>query len=289
MFLNRGWLIARGLTHALETGNESEYDRLNFTAATQPLAKAELVCLGVVKKVTASVVQFQFRFRALSGAVPLRNGDPVAWSYNQPIKPGKKQDLAPELYLHLAQKQKFTPYTLLERNVLTVESAVVAPDEAGGWRLSLTDQSTVAPGSAYTEWGQFLEWTPAAALQRLAKQTPGPLDLDTELQEEVVIRDYAIGASGKGDEPGQTSYPITAGVLSLHAIVGPGVEGIALKKGLDELREVKENRPPLYGLMHYERCRLVLQALTRFGSAGPEYLTISTEKMDKKALLRELF
>ncbi len=62
-----------------------------------------------------------------------------------------------------------------------------------------------------------------------------------------------------------------------------------MKKGLDDLRKPKKARPPLYGLMHYERCRLVLQPLSTFGPSGPEYLTISAEKVDKAALLRELF
>jgi hypothetical protein len=41
--------------------------------------------------------------------------------------------------------------------------------------------------------------------------------------------------------------------------------------------------------MHYERCRLVFQPLSVFNENGPEYLTISQEKVDKAALLRELF
>jgi len=285
LFLNRGWLIARGLSHALETENEKEYDRLNLTPATQPLASAEVVCLGVVKKVTAAVVQFQFRFRALTASAPVKSGDPLAWSFNQPVK---SKEFPPEAYLHLSQKQKFTPFSLLERKIITVQNAVVVPDEAGGWRLALTDQSTVTPGKAFADWAQFLNWTPAPALERLAKQTPGPLDLDTELQEEVVLRDYEIGASSDGDEPGQTIYPITAGHMSLQAIVGPPVEGKTLKKGLDDLRKLKKT-PPLYGLMHYERCRLIFQALTTFGKNGLEYLTISPEKVDKAALIRELF
>lgn len=83
LFLNRGWLIARGLSHALETGNEKEYDRINLTPNTQPLASADLVCMGVIKKVTASLVQFQFRFRAVTASGPVKAGDAVAWSFNQ--------------------------------------------------------------------------------------------------------------------------------------------------------------------------------------------------------------
>ena len=286
LFLNRGWLVARGLSHALETNNEKEYDRINITPTTQPLASADLVCLGAVKKVTAAVVQFQFRFRAIKAGGPVKPGDAVSWSFNQSVK---NKDIAPETYLHLSQKQKFTPFTFLEKKVQTVQNAVVSPDDAGNWRLSLTDQSTVTPGAPFGGWAEFLNWTPQPAMERLAKVSPGPLDLDTELQEEVVLRDYEIAAPEDGDEPGQTVYPVTTGTLAFRAIVGPGVEGKSLKKGLDDLRKLKKNRPPLFGLMHYERCRLVLQPLTTFGASGPEYLTISPDKVDKAALLRELF
>lgn len=285
LFMNRGWLLAKGLSHALEKGDEKEFDRLNLTPTTQPLANIELVCLGAVKKVTAAVVQFQFRFRALTASGAVKAGDAVSWSFNQPVK---NKDFPPEAYLHLAQKQKFTPFGLLERKVVTVANAVVSPDDAGNWRVALNDASTVVPGKAFTEWDRFLSWAPAGPLERLARQSPGPLDLDTELQEEVVVRDYEIGAAADGDEPGQTVYPITAGPLALHAIVGAPAEGKALKKNMDDLRRLRQS-PPLFGLMHYERCRLVFQPLSTFPASGPEYMTISQEKVDKAALLRALF
>jgi hypothetical protein len=241
--------------------------------------------VGVTKKVTA-VAQFQFRFRALRASGAVKPGDALAWTYLQQVK---NKDFPPEAYLHLSQKQKFTPISFLDRTIATVQSALIVPDEVGGWRLALTDQSTVTFGGAFTNWAQFLTWTPAPALERLAHQTPGPLDLDTELQEEVVVREYEIGSPVDGDEPGLTVYPITSAHREFQALVGAGVEGKALRNGLDGLRKVGKKRPPLYGLMHYERCRLVLQVLSSFGPDGPEYLTISPEKVDKGALLRAMF
>lgn len=284
LFLNRGWLVARGLTHALETGDETEFDRLNLTPTTQPLPSAELVCLGVVKKVTASLAQFQFRLRAVVGSGPVKPGDAVSWSFNHAVK---IKDLPAESYLHLSQKQKFTPSVFLDRKVLAVKNALVVADGAG-WRLALGEQSTVTPGDPFTAWEPYLSWTPAAVRERLAAVTPGPLDLDTELQEEVVFRDYSIGDPVDGDEPGQAVYPVVAGRFDLRAVVSAANEGKAVRKRLDDLRDA-EARPPLFGLMHYERCRLVLQPLTTFPSGAPEYLTISTEKVDRAALLRELF
>ncbi len=74
---------------------------------------------------------------------------------------------------------------------------------------------------------------------------------------------------------------------TFDAIASPGAEGKALKKSLEELRK-KKTRPPLFGLMHYEMCRLMLQPLAVFGKTGPEYLTLSDEKLDRKELLKAL-
>jgi hypothetical protein len=202
------------------------------------------------------------------------------------VKPG--QDIPPEGFLHLPQKQKFALTALLERKAIAVTSATVSGEDAEFARLSLTEASTVALGEPFADWGRYLAWSPDAALARLGTHAAGPLDLETELQEEVVLRDYEIGAPAAGDEPGQTAYPITAGHLALHAVVGAGVEGKALKKGLDDLRKLKKARPPLFGLMHYERCRLVLQPLATFPASGPDYVTISKESVNKATLLKAL-
>jgi hypothetical protein len=202
-----------------------------------------------------------------------------------PIKPGV--EIPPEAFLHLPQKQKFTPFVLLDRKTVTIEQAALVPDEIGGGRLSLTEQSTVAPGPAFNQWDRYLEWLPEAAVERIRMHFPGPLDLDTELQEEVVLRGYEIGTPEETDAPGQIGYPVTAGNLTLTAVTGSEVEGKTLRKNLDDLRKLKKPRPPLYGLMHYERCRLMFQPLTAFG-AEPDYLTISKENVNKAALLKAL-
>jgi hypothetical protein len=40
--------------------------------------------------------------------------------------------------------------------------------------------------------------------------------------------------------------------------------------------------------MHYERCKLVFQPLATFNQNGPEYLSISSENIDKGVLLKAL-
>jgi hypothetical protein len=285
-FLNRSWLIGRGLSHALQTNNEKEYDRLNWSPPTVAAPVFEAVCLGVVKKIAADAfVAFDFRLRAITEAAPIRLGQKLTWSAVFPLKAG--MDIPAEGFLHLPQKQKFAPNLFLEKKAITFHGAAVSTDESAG-RVTLSDQSKVTLGASFSQWQQFLDWSPAPALGRLKAHKPGPLDLDTELQEEVVLRDYQVGTAEDGDEPGQTVYPVSAGTLQLHAIAGASAEGEALKKGIDDLRKLKKECPPLFGLVHYERCRLVFQPLTSFGSDGPDYLTISKESINKAALLKAM-
>ncbi|AWM41864.1 hypothetical protein GobsT_70190 [Gemmata obscuriglobus] len=285
-FLNRAWLLSRGMIHALDASDEKEYDRLTWAPPSQPLPAVEVVNLGVVKKVAENAfAMFEFRLRAVADAGPIKAGQKVSWSTVFPLK--KDQDIPPEGFLHLPQKQKFSPFLFLERTSLNVTNAAVSGDEVGGWKLSLTDQSTVTVGKPFAQWDRYLQWSAPAAAERLAKHAAGPLDLDTELQEEVVIRDYDIGKPGDGDEPGQTVYELTAGRLKLHAVVGANPEGKALRAAFEEVRKAKVPNPPLFGVMHYERCRLVLQPLTTF-AGGPDYITISKENVNKAALLKAM-
>ena len=285
-FLNRTWILSRGMAHALATNNEKEYDRLTWSPPVQPLPTVEVVCLGAVKKVAAKAfVMFDFRLRALADSGPVKAGQPLSWSAVFPIRPGA--DIPPEGFLHLPQKQKFAPFLFLEKKTLVIQNATVTGDESGTARLTITEQGTLVQGKPFADWDRFLAWSPTTVLDRLAKHTPGPLDLETELQEEVTLHDYDIGAPTEGDEPGQTAYPITAHGLAVRAVVGAGVEGKALKQAMDELRKLKKNRPPLFGLMHYERCRLVFQPLTTF-DGSPDYITISKENVNKAALLKAM-
>src|SRR5262245_45046490 len=284
-FLNRTWVLSRGMAHALQTNDEKEYDRLTWSPPVQPLPAIDVVCLGVAKKVAEKTfVAFEFRLRAVADTGPVKAGQRLSWSAVFPIKKG--QDIPAEAFLHLPQKQKFAPFILMEEKTLTVTNANVSGDAASGWRLALTDQSTVTLGKPFMDWGRFLSWAPETALERVVNHKPGPLDLETELQEEIVLRDYEIGKPTDGDEPGQTAYPITAGNLAFHAVVGAAAEGKALKQNLDDLRK-RKNLPALFGLLHYERCRLVFQPLTTF-TGTPEYITISKEKVDKASLLKSM-
>jgi hypothetical protein len=299
-FLNRAWLLSRGLAHAMETGDDSEFDRLLWTPASEALDRLEVVTLGVAKKVAAGAfVAFEFRLRAVN-CTPhpqplspkgreepskLKEGQRLTWSCVFPIKAGV--DIPPEGFLHLPQKQKFNASIFLDKKVLSISKAALAVDESGNGRISLGDASTVTAGAEFKDWERFLSWDTAAAVERIRSHEPGPLDLEVEMQEEVVLQDWELQEPKEREEEKQWSYPVVAGPIPFEAIVSQGIEGKALRTKLEEQRK-KKRRPPLFALMHYEKCRLVLQPLTLFGKNGPEYLTISDEKLERAALLKAL-
>jgi hypothetical protein len=285
-FLNRAWLLSRGLARALAEKDEAAWDRLLWMPASEPVDAVAIVTLGVGKKVaTGAFVAFEFRLRTLAPAGRLPAGQRLTWSCVFPIKPGS--DIPAEGYLHLPQKQKFNPSIFLDKKVLIIAQAAVAVDEWGNGRLSLGDASKVSVGDDFDDWERFLDWDGAAALKRIQAQQPGPLDLDIEMQEEVLLREWDLQDAADRDDS-QWAYPLAAGPLVFDAVVSKSLEGQALRARLEEQRKKKKNRPPLFGLLHYEKCRLVLQPLTFFGKDGPEYLTISDESIDRAALLKAL-
>lgn len=284
-FLSRAWLLSRGLSHALQRTDEKEYDRLTWSPPQQPVPQVDVVCLGAVKRVSpGAFVAFEFRLRAISDAAPIKAGQRLVWSTVFPLKSGL--DIPAEGFLHMPQKQKFTTNVLLDQKSFSITAANLARDDSGD-RLTLTEQSTLVATGKFTDWLRFLEWSPTAAVERIRKHSAGPLDLDTEMVEEIVLRDYTIGKEEDGDSPGQTIYPIIGGKYQFSAVASSAADGKPLREQLKELRKLKKNKPPLYGLLHYERCRLTFQPLTTFGPE-PDYLPISKENINKAALLKAL-
>jgi hypothetical protein len=286
-FLTRAWLLSQGLLRALRKDDEKEFDRLlrSPLVGGVPVAQVEVVTLGVARKVVpGSFCAFDFRLRCLGPAGPLAAGGRLLWSCLIPLKPGTQ--IQPEALLHLSQKQGFKPQVFLEGKTITLSEVTVTPDEAGGARLTLGEGSKVTAGKGFTDWERFRAWGPAPALQRLRAYRPGPLDLDVELSEEIVLHDWKAGAPEVEDE-GQVVYPVTVGRATFHAVASPGEDGEPLRQALDGLRK-QTNPPPLFALLHYERCRLVLQPLATFGPDGMAYLTLSRDKVNMASLLKAM-
>jgi hypothetical protein len=283
-FLTRAWLLCQGLARALRMNNEGQFDRLMRTPTGKLVERIEVVTLGVARKIVPGACVFDFRLRTLTPADPVEADGRLGWSCVFPVPPNS--DVPPEGYLMMAQKQGFKADVFLAGKVLTITNSMITPDKVGGGRITLSEQSTVAAGPTFSDWERFQLWEPAGVIKRLRDHQPGPLDLDIELQEEVVLHDWQIGRAVEEDA-GQHVYPIVSRGVTFHVVIGPGVENKPLRQTLDRFVK-KKNLPPVFALLHCERCRLVLQPLSVFGTAGPESLTKSKEKVNMAALLKTL-
>jgi hypothetical protein len=231
--------------------------------------------------------------RAVGAGGPVAVGTPIVWSCVFP--PGKK-NIPAEAYLHLPQPQKFTPKSLLDRAVYTItECAISRGEPGGGVRLMLGPKSTVTAGKKHTDWAPHLATDWGAIRARVAAHRVSPLELDVELQESVVLPEWQVGAPEKRDDD-KVAYPIAAGSRQFEVVTAKGAGDQELVAALEAARKAGKGkgkkpaagRGPLFGLMHYERCKLVLQPLAIFGDDGPEYLTISNEKFSVSSLVGSL-
>lgn len=286
-FLNRSWLLARGLLRAYRENDEAALQRLLWTAPTRPVARVDVVTLGVVKKVAlGAFCAFEFRLRAVSNDEGIAAGTPLTWSAVFPIKPDN--EIPPEGFLHLPHEQKFTAHAFLEKRVITLEKVQFAREDPAAGRITLTKESTVRAGEPFAEWPRFLTWDVTSVAERFGRHEANPFELEVELHEEAVLDDWQLGSAGDATADGRIVTPLAWRGLTFDATLSASVEGDATRKALAELGKKKRSRPPLYGLLHGESCRFVFQPLTTFESDGPKYLTISDEAIDRKSLLKAL-
>src|SRR5579862_8686906 len=217
-FLNRSWILARGLSRAITTNDAAAFSRLLLAPATTPIKRLEVASLGTGKRIvrSTSTCAFEFRLRVLADAPPVAAGQRLVWSclfsYNS--------SFPAEAFLHLPQPQKFLPRMFCEPNCLVIEKAAVALDDSGGGRLVLGPDSTVMSKGDDVPWDRYLDFDPAAAAARLRAHKPGPLDIEVELQEEVVLKSWTLGKPAeRPGRPDQIVYPLKTAALEFDAVV----------------------------------------------------------------------
>jgi hypothetical protein len=284
-FLGRTWLLASAMRKALEQNDHAALHGLMATPPTQPVEKIKAVTLGVGKRVVPNTVaSFEFRLRAVEDAADIKAGQPLLWSCVFPLRQGL--DLPAEAFLHLPQKQKFKPSLFLEKNVIEITQCAISRPPTSSARLTLSDASAVQAGAAFQAWEPFWKWTPAQAAARLDQYQPTPLDLEIELQDEVFLNDWAPGPKSSSDE-GYDQLALTSAHLAYSARLDRGPSGVPLHGVMTRLAE-RKNRPPLFGIAHYEACKIVFQPLTALGKDGPEYLTVSPDKISQAELVKAM-
>jgi hypothetical protein len=234
--------------------------------------------------VPGAFASFDFRLRAVEAAGPVAAGEPIVWSFVFPMR--KDLDLPAEAFLHLPQKQKFRPSVLLEKKVVEVAKCAVSRQGGGAARLTLGDASEVTAGAAFDDWQSFWKWAPKDAAARLAKHRPTPLDLEIELQEELFVEKWEAGERQSSDE-GYDVLRLATGHLPLAARLDRGPSGVPLTATMTKLAKAKR-RLPLFGVAHYEACAVMFQPLTALGKDGPEYLTVSPDKISQAELVKAM-
>ena len=282
-FLNRAWMLSQGMLRALEQNDLEHWQQLTTSVGGREFEAVEVVTLGVMKRVVPnSFVAFEFRLRTVSPRPDLAVGTPLVWSNIFPL--AGKTNVPPEAYLHLPLPQKFKAADFLKGRVVTLGPVKISDDG----RLSLTAESTLALGSEpFDDWQDYLHWDMQAAFTRLQNYRPGPFDLEVDLQEEIVLRDWRIDEPEEVPREAQLRYPFNTPQGTYYCTVASGPENLVLAETLKKMKSAR-SRPPVFGTLHYEMCRFVFQPLTLFKETGPEPLMLSKEKFDPRTLVKAL-
>lgn len=284
-FLGRAWLLAEAMRRAIDAGDQESLNRLLVTPAAQPVAKLSLVTVGVSKRVVpGAFASFEFRLRSIGAAGPLTDREPLVWSCVFPLR--KDLELPAEAFLHLPQKQKFKPSMLLEGRRVEVSRCAVSAQPGSASRLVLGEASELTGGAEFDDWASLVRWDMRDAAARLEQHRPTPMDLEIELQEEVVVSDWCPGERHETDE-GYDLLPIESNHLPFEVRLDRGPSGVPVRDLVTKMA-AKKDRPPLYGIVHYESSRLILQPLSAMAEKGIEYLTVSRDKISQAELVKAM-
>jgi hypothetical protein len=290
-FLHRSWMLARGIAKGIREKSDRILGSLllSGSGAPQPAASLEVVTLGVLKRTVANACTFDFKLRVVGATDRALVGRGLTFS----LVFVRKEKVPAEAYLMLPQPQKFMPKIFRDGKTVKIQGAAVLFDERGGGRLLLGPKSTLAEGGVHSGWEPLFTFDPAAALERVRRHAPGPLDLAVEMQEEVVLSDLKLGAEPIRSGDGRRDYALTAaGGLVFDAAIADGPDGekmlARLRAGIKPSKDKDKEQPLLYGLAYCEFGRMVLLPLSLLKKAGPDLITLSDEKLDKAALLKTL-
>ena len=282
-FLNRSWLLCKGMEAAIQRSDSKQLDQLLWTAGTKKKKSLTLVCLGIVKKVSANnFCAFEFRLRD-----PKKN-TPYTWSCVFPLR--KNTQVPAEGFLHLPQKQKFAPSILVEGKLIEFKNFSITESETGATRIRLEEKSTVNVTQPFENWQSLIAWDTQAAIKRIKDHSTSPFDVDVELQEEVWLNEYSISESRTTAEPPRQIWPIACGQLKFAATLTNSKDSqpaaTAIRK---EAKQKKPNRP-MFGLVHYSVGELVMQPLSIFIEKENrlDYISLSKDSINKAALLSAL-
>jgi len=286
-FLNRAWLLCKGIVHSIKNKDEQRLAELNWTPSNEPVEMLKVVTLGVVKRVSlGAFCAFDFRLRVIESSSDAVKHCPLSWSCVFPLK--ANNNIPPEGFLHLPQKQKFKATCFLENKTVQITKAALAPNPSGSYRIAMLPDSQVQATEEFTEWLPLLSWNKQAAVERLKTYQPGPLDLEVDVQEEAVLDEWEIDLTNSETKDQQILYPGQFGSMAFD-FTAPADQTKNMKELLKKSRGKKAKTfPTMFGLMHYAMCKPVIEPVTIFKDGKPVHLQISDEKVNQRALLQAI-
>ena len=282
-FLNRSWLLCKGIEKAIIEKDKQALNELLWTPPTKKVKSVDVVCLGIVKRIAANqFCAFEFRLR------DVKSGQPLTWSCVFPLKKGV--EIPAEGFLTLPQKQKFEPRVFTERSVINISSLMLTENLNGPPRIQLVEDSVVESKDPYDDWDSMFRWDVDKAIERIAKHEPSPFDVDIELQEEVVFANYKIGEKTISEDPPRTHWELIHSGVSFNLTIPNDPAYESTEKAIEAEQQKKSGGRTLFGTMHYSSGRLVVQPLTLFDqeSNSLDYISLSEKSVDKKAILSTL-
>ncbi len=288
-FIDRSWLLARGILAAIEEQDQAQLARLSSASPPVPLDEVVVATCGVQRRhVPGAFSAFEFRLRLLQ---PLNLADgrelavatPLLWSFVVPAVKG--HGFPAEAFLGMRQKQGFSPNQLLTAQPIRIGRCALVEGQpqrlqlAPDCRIEILEQPS-------PDWRALLQWDPAGWLQRLREHRPDPLELPIELNQDVLLEDWAIGPFGPSTMPGRDRSERCAQLSAagcqwqLRIDMGQSHLEQALHKG-----QQLSPQPALYGNVHVEFGQAVLIPLSLLGEQ-PEFITIGNPDFDRAALVR---
>ncbi|RJG37989.1 hypothetical protein [Motilimonas pumila] len=286
-FLNRCWLMCKGLSEALDKQNAVLWQSLSFSEQTKSFSELDCMTLGVSKKMVSGVfAAFEFRLRMTDEEHELAN-KLISFSLIFPLP--KAQKIHPEAYLDFDQKQGYRPRELLE-NAFKFNKAVVSYESHQRVRVSLLPDSQVSflnPAISLPHFTRLIQCQPKVARQQLSQYKPSPFDLEIDLQTEVLLVDWQMSEPYQAiGFPDRLAINISATGNDYVALISTSEEGKALLLAMKRLAKLP-SKPALFALMHYELGQRVLQPLSVITSNGIEHLMLGEDKTDYKTLFKQ--
>lgn len=281
-FLNRSWMLANGLTRALNKEDEEQWAKLTSQSAPSPLQWIKVLALGVVKKVApGAFCVFEFRLWVTDCSDEQYIGRRLVWACVFPLR--GDTEISAEVHLQLKQKQGFVPSHFLKGYRMKMENVVLAEN-----RITLTDDTKVSEGAPYDQWQKLPEWDWTGCIERIQNYELNPFDLEVEMQEDVLLHDWSVGEPIENDRERLLEYPIEAGPFSMLAQVGLDDENETLREQLNKMRNMRKKKP-LFGVVHFEGCRMMLTPLSLIDEdTGPTPINLSNKSVGAAELLKTM-